>query len=113
VISLGIQSASFALVQVADFPKPATFIDLTLIHSLNWTLGRGEDGLGRHFAPPPPPPLHQGILLFCLILLSYLTSGVFSGGKLSLLKQRIFLILTLIRMTKDEKGLAFFKDFLL
>jgi hypothetical protein len=42
------------------------------------------------------PPPHQGILLFCLILLSYryLTSGVFSGCKLSLLKQHIFLILT-------------------
>ncbi len=43
---------------------------------------------------PHPHPLHQGILLFCFILLSYLTSGVFSGCKLFLLKQHIFLILT-------------------
>ncbi len=74
-------------VQVAGFPKSATFNNLTLTHSLNSPLGRGEDGLGRHFAPPP-------LLLFCLVLLSYLTSGVFSGCKLSLLKQHIFLILT-------------------
>jgi hypothetical protein len=59
VISPGIQSVSFVLVQVADFPKPATFNDLTLIHSLN-------SPLGRHFAPPPPPPLLQEILLFLL-----------------------------------------------
>jgi hypothetical protein len=37
---------------------------------------------------------HQGILLFCLILLSFLTYGVFFRCKLSLLKQHIFLILT-------------------
>ncbi len=41
----------------------------------------------------PPPPTHQGIL-FCLILLNYMTSGVYSGCQLSLLKQHIFLILT-------------------
>jgi hypothetical protein len=43
---------------------------------------------------PHPPPSASGTSFFCLILLSYLTSGVFSGCKLSLLKQHIFLNLT-------------------
>ncbi len=73
-------------------PKTATFNNLFMTQALNQPLGRGEDGLGRHLVPPPPP--HQRILLFCLILLNYMTSGVFSRCKLSLLKQYIFFILT-------------------
>ena len=34
----------------------------------------GEDGLGCHLVSPP----HKGILLFCLSLLNYMTSGLFS-----------------------------------
>ncbi len=49
-------------VQVADFPKSATFNGFTLTQDLKSPLGEGEDGLGRHLVPPPPP--HQGILLF-------------------------------------------------
>ncbi len=41
-------------VQVAGFPKFATFNGVTLTHSLNSPLGTGEDGLGCHFVPPPP-----------------------------------------------------------
>ncbi len=78
-------------VQVVGLPKSATFNNLPETQILNPPLGRGEDGLGRHFVPLPP---HQGILLFCLNLLSYLTSGVFFRCKLSLLKQHIFLIST-------------------
>ncbi len=73
------------------WPKNATFNDLFMTQVLNPPLGSGEDGLGRQLVPPPPP--HQGILLFCLILLNHMTSGVFSGCQLSLSKQHIFLIL--------------------
>ncbi len=76
-------------VQVAGLPESATFNNLTLTQILNPPLGKGEDGLGSHIVPPP----HLGIL-FCLILLSYLTSWMFSGCKFSLLKHHGFLIST-------------------
>ncbi len=70
------------------------FADLPQIrHFWSWirSLGRGEDGLGRHLVPPPPT---SGNSSFCLILLNYKTSVLFSWCQLSLLKQHIFLILT-------------------
>jgi hypothetical protein len=67
-------------IQVACLPISATFKDLQVTQILNLPLWRGEDGLGRNLALP-----RQGILLFCLILLSYLTYGVFFRCKLALL----------------------------
>jgi hypothetical protein len=40
--------------------------------SASW--GGGEDGLGRHLVPPPT----QGNSSFCLFLLNYMTSVLFS-----------------------------------
>ncbi len=78
-------------VQVAGLPESATFNDSHTDSYPESATGEGVRWLGSPFWPPPP---HQGILLFCLILLSYMSSGVFLSCKLSLLKHHIFLILT-------------------
>jgi hypothetical protein len=75
----------------ADLTQNPTCNDLFMTLVLNPPIGEGGGWLGSRFCTPPP---HQRILLFCLILLNYMTSGVFSGCNLSLLKQHIFLILT-------------------
>ncbi len=63
----------------------------TFLWHRSWS-ATGEGG--RWLVSPswtPPPTL--GNSFFCLILLNYMTSGVFSRCKLSLLKQHILLIL--------------------
>ncbi len=67
-------------------PKQPLLTTFLWLRSWIRHLGGWEDGLGRHLVPPP---LHVRDLLFCLILLNYMTSGVFSGCKLSLSKQHI------------------------
>ncbi len=79
-------------IQVAGLPESATFNDSNTYSDPESATGEGGRWLRSPFCTPPPP--HQGILIFCLILLSYMSPGLFFGCKLSLLKQHIFLIIT-------------------
>jgi hypothetical protein len=49
----------------------------------------GGGGLGCHLAGFPPT---QGIIVFCLILLNYMTSGLYSCFYILLLTQPFFLV---------------------
>ncbi len=55
-------------------PKQPLLMTFLWLRSWIGQLARWEDGFGRHLVSPSP---RQGILLFCLILLNYMTWGIF------------------------------------